>query len=157
MAGFMDLSVASLTKKLRLASPADYGPVLSKAFKKVVSFKTSDPKFRFDRAVADGAAGSHWDIVAYLAKNGELTINGHDLAFWTGIRQNLLSGGGFDLCAGPVPAKVIVDELSFISGTRYSIISGDPKTMVSGPFTGDTISELINTLDQKANITIAEK
>jgi len=153
----MDLSEASLVKKLQGDSVKNIGTVLSKAFKKVVAFEPNDPDFKFEFSISKDSKGSHWDILEYLAKNGNLKINGHDLDFWNGVRQNLLSGGGFKLCAGPVPASLVVDELSFISGTRYSIVSGDPQTKVTGPFTGNSISDIINGIDEQGKVTIVQK
>lgn len=157
LSGFMDLSEASLVKKLQGDSVKNFGTVLSKAFKKVVAFEPNEPDFKFEFSISKDSKGSHWDILEYLAKNGNLKINGHDLDFWNGVRQNLLSGGGFKLCAGPVPASLVVEELSFISGTRYSIVSGDPQTKVTGPFTGNSISDIINGIDEQGKVTIVQK
>lgn len=157
ISGFMDLSEASLVKKLEKESVDKFGSVLSKAFKKVVTFKAGDPNFKFDFPLTHASKGSHWDVLEYLAKNGDLLINGHDIDFWKGVRQNLQSGGGFKLCAGPVSASLVVDELSFISGVRYSIVAGDPQTKVTGPFTGNTVSDIVNSISEQGKVTIAQK
>ncbi|MCZ2391267.1 MAG: hypothetical protein LC113_09355 [Acidobacteria bacterium] len=153
----MELSEPVLEKTLRGESAANFGKVLSKAFKKIVTFKPFDPDLKFEYSGENAGRSTHWDILEYLAKNGDLKINGHDLAFWMGVRQNLLSGGGFKLCAGPVAARLIVDELSFLTGTRYSIISGDQNKKVTGPFEGSTISEITEKISRQANVVIAER
>jgi len=155
--GVMELSEPTLEKMLLGESAANFGKVLSKAFKKIVTFKPFDPNLKFEFNAENTARSTHWDLLDYLAKNGDLKINGHDLDFWKGVRQNLMSGGGFKMCAGPVAARLIVDELSFLTGTRYSIISGDQNTKVTGPFEGSTISEITEKIGRQANVVIAEK
>ncbi len=157
LAGAMDLSVESLTKKLQANPAEDLGSVLSKAFKRVVEFVPTSRNFKFDLKPADRERASHWDILQYLAENGDLKINGRDINFWLGVRRNMANGGEINLCTGPVAVRLIVDELSFLSGKHYSIVSGDTETKINGPFKGTMGEMLANISSQSATRIAAEE
>lgn len=155
--GFVaELSEKILSENLRNESVKNFGKILSKAFGKVVTFEPTDTKFQFTYSGSDSLTASHWDILEYLAKNGNLKINGHNLDFWKGYRQTLLKGGEISFCTGNAPAELVLAEISFITGKKYSITSGNPKAKISGAIKGESLNEIILNLSRMAQITIVE-
>lgn len=152
----LELSENVLATKLQNESAKSIGSVLSKAFGKFVTFEPTNSEFRFEYSKSNSLTASHWDILEYLAKNGSLKINGHDLEFWKGLRQTLLKGGEFTFCTGSAPVQMILAEISFITGRRYSIASGDPKAKISGAIKGSSLSEILEALSKSSQTTVVE-
>ncbi len=154
--GILDFSESSIASKLQNESIENIGKVLSKNFGKFVTFKPTNSEFKFEYSNSNSLTASHWDILEYLVKNGNLKINGHDLEFWKGYRQTLLKGGEFKLCVGSAPAQMVLNEISFITGRKYSISSGNPQTKIQGEIKGNSLGEILNNLSKQGQITIVE-
>jgi hypothetical protein len=152
----IELSENVLATKLQNESAKNIGSVLSKAFGKFVTFEPTNPGFRFEYSKSNSLTASHWDILEYLARNGSLKINGHDLEFWRGLRQTLLKGGEFTFCTGSALAQMILAEISFITGRKFRITSGDPKAKVSVAVRGFSLSEILEALSKSSQTTIVE-
>lgn len=146
-----------LDAKLRNESTKNLGEVLSKTLGKTITFSPADSKFRYEYSSSNSVTGSHWEILEYLANNGTLKINNHDIEFWKGLRHTLLKGGEFTFCTGNAPVEMLVGEISFITGRQYSIISNGTKTNISGAVSGKSLDELLGSLGKMSRTTIVEK
>jgi hypothetical protein len=142
--------------KLQKESVGNIGVYLSKTFGKIITFEPLNSKFKFEYLTSNVSTASHWEILEYLSKNGNLRINGHNLEFWQGLRQTLLKGGEFSFCTGSATSEMILGEISFITGKKYSIVSGNPNEKIQGEIKGNSLSEILENLSKSGKITIIE-
>ncbi|HWP52439.1 MAG TPA: hypothetical protein VNK07_00095, partial [Candidatus Binatia bacterium] len=152
----IELSVNTLISKLQNQSAQNIQNILSKAFGKYVEFRPTKSDFTFEFSKSANPADSHWEILEYLAEHGSLKINGYDYDFWKAMRQTLLKGGEFNICTGNAPAKMILAEISFITGKRFSFTAGDPNTKVSVILKGFSLSDILQNLSNASKTTIVE-
>lgn len=151
-----DFSESSVASRLQNEPIENIGGFLSKTFGKIVTFEPTNSKFKFEYSSSDLSTSTHWGILEYLAKNGILKINGHNLEFWQGLRRTLLKGGEFTFCTGSATSEMILGEISFITGKKYSIVSGNPKGKIQGEIKGNSLNEILDNLSKAGQITITE-
>lgn len=125
---------------------------LSKVYGRIINFSPSDGSSQIPRPHSISASPVDWSLLEFLDKNGSLTINGHTLAFWQGMRQTLLNGGEFQICSSR--ADVVLNEISFISGKSFSIVAGDAKAKLDAPVQGNGLPEMLLNLSRAANVRI---
>lgn len=147
----------ALDARLRNESAINFGELLSRALGKTITFEPKDSKFRYEYSISNSVTKSHWEILEYLASNGTLKINNHDIEFWKGLRRTLLEGGEFKFCTGNAPVEMLVGEISFITGRQYSIVSSGARTNISGAVSGKSLNELLTSLGKMSQTTIVEK
>ena len=145
-----------MKNKLSGESIKNFGKALSKAYGKSITFEPTNPKFKFEYVESNSLTASQWDVFEYLANNGDLKINNHDIEFWKGLRKTLLKGGEFSFCTSEAPAEMILAEISFIAGKKYSITSGDAKAKVSGAIKGNSLTEILENLSKASQTNITE-
>lgn len=150
------LDLNSLVMTLKNAAPGEIGSVLSRSLGKIVTFETSVKNFAFDYPPSKVGASSHWDILEALAGKGNLSVSGHDIAFWKAQRDNLLRGGATTISTGGGTVQTVLNEISFVSGKRFSITSGNAAAAVTEPVKGNGLNELIQSLSKTGKVTIAE-
>ncbi len=146
-----------IAQKLRETSVNSFAKVLSESFGKSISFEPTTDEFRFNYVSSKLVETSHWDILEYLDRNGELKINGHSVDFWKNRRNTLINGGEFAFCTSSISVNMLLREITFITGKRFSIISGDGNQKITGTIRGNILSEVIENLSKAGGVTIIEK
>lgn len=151
------LQSSVIVSKLQKARTTDFGNVLSSLFRKTIVFKPNSKDFRFAFPESELNNTSHWDVLEYLSRNAELTVNGQSIEFWKNIREGFLSGGEIKLCAGSATPQEFLNEISFITGKNFSIVSGNGKAKVIGSLSASSLEELLQNLSNVGKITIKEQ
>lgn len=151
------LTESGISRAVKSAKPSIISEYLSKSLGKTIVFEPASSKFVLNEKTASAQSKSHWDLLTYLNTQGKVTVNGHDLNFWSGMRNTLTAGGPFKVCAGNATAQAILNEVNFISGRNYRIIGGDPSVRMEGTIEGNNISELLNNLSMTRSVMITDK
>lgn len=156
-----ELLLGGLTRRgvrqLRNATnPETISKSLSKAIGKEIVFKPASSGFKFNFSMPKKGPFSHWDVLEYLPSAGTLKINGGEIKFWQGLRNTLLKGGEFNICAGNAPAQTILNEIKFLSGKSFKIVAGDSQARFDSPIKGNSLAELIENLSKSRGVTIVE-
>lgn len=97
-----------------------------------------------------------WDLLEELSQNGKLTINGQNLDFWKDMNKTLLNGGEFRICSGGASVQRILGVISFVSGKKYTITSGNAEAVIKGRIEGNSLPEVLKSLQEKGEVTVAE-
>lgn len=143
----------NLSSNLQKTDNKEIGVVLTKALGKTVSFVPYKADFRFD---AQSQPADHWDVLQYLAQNGELKINNGDFATWKKIRE-IVNAGKVNFCTSNITVGALVNELSFFGGRKYQIVSGSPNEKLSADIKGLNIEGIINALEKHHQLLIEQK
>jgi hypothetical protein len=139
-----------------LATGKNIGDVLSTAYGKNITFEPTSNNFKFAYNSRDFKSKNHWSIFEYLSANGKLTINGHDVDFWKGVEETLIKGGEFSFCTSNASVRMLLNEITFLTGKRY-IISSPATNKISGAVRGNTLEELLLNLSNASGAKIEEK
>ncbi len=121
---------------------------------RLVTFIPSKKDSRLALPKAEAGQISQWDIFEYLAKHGQLKIQGHDLNYWKTIRSSLLKDDEFTICAGR--ADSALDQISFLSGKKFTILSGNASAKLDTPIKGNGVVGLIESLRKLSGVEISE-
>ncbi len=151
---------SSYMPALQTRKASEYGNVLSSAFHKTIVFQPANPDFQISADKFNFTKANDWDVFGYLAANGKLTINGHDVKFWNEIRKsfsdNAVKGNEIKFCLGMATPQEYLNELSFITGKRFSVISGNATEKLINPISGSNLTELLQNLGKAGQITIKQ-
>jgi hypothetical protein len=116
-----------------------------------------DPDHELSGTLGVSSFKSYWDVMEFLASKGELTISGLPFDAWKTKRNVLLKGGSYRICGNEVPAQWIVDEINFLTEKNYAIVSGNPRASGKTPVHGNTLMELLSSLEASRNIRIVDR
>lgn len=141
-----------LLSKLQTTEISEIGDVLGKAFGKTVTFTPfKKDKFSFDYNADDSV--NYWDILEYLAQNGELKINRGDYQMWKKIRQ-IATSQKVSFCTGNASLGSLVGELSFFAGKKYKIVGGNPASKINIDIKGLNLDGIVEALQRHYQIII---
>ncbi|KAK0039238.1 hypothetical protein Bpfe_031327 [Biomphalaria pfeifferi] len=143
----------NLSSILQKAGNKEIGVILTKALGKTVSFVPYKSDFGFD---AQSPPADHWDVLQYLAQNGELKINNGDFGTWKKIRE-IVNAGKVNFCTSSITVGALVNELSFFGGRKYQVVSGNPNERLSADIKGLNIEGIINALEKHHQLLIEQK
>ncbi len=142
----------SLTEALAGSNEKNISREFSKSLGKRVVFTKGSDSQRL--TVARPAFESYWQVAEFLAANGKLTINGLPFEIWKGHRDTLLKGGEYSICASDVPAKIILNEINFLTERSFEIVKGDPRSTAKAVISGTNLKDVLRSLSDSRNITI---
>lgn len=151
----VDLPDAIPESDLQNTKVDEFSRVLSSAFGKTIRF-TPAKDYKSPNFGSKQITSNNWEILENLSKNGKLTVNGHKIEFWKGIRKTLLEGGEFKICVGDASVLRVINEISFISGKRFTVLSGDVDKKLTGQIAGNNLYEVVESLRKVSGVTIAE-
>lgn len=142
----------TLMSRLLSAKNKDIDAVLTKALGKQINFIPNKENFQIAYV---GQPKNHWDILEFLAENGELKINGMNISTLKKIR-GIFSADKVNLCTKNATVEALVNEIDFFTGNRYRVVSGNEKAKVTAELKGMNIEQMINAVQKSNQVQIKE-
>lgn len=143
---------AILMSRLLSAGNKDIDGILTKALGKQINFTPHKDNFQIAYV---GQPKNHWDILEFLADNGELKINGMNVGTVKKIRD-IFSAAKVNLCTKNATVEALVNEIDFFTGNRYRVVSGNEKAKVVAELKGMSIEQIINAVQKSNQVEIKE-
>lgn len=93
-----------------------------------------------------------WRLLEFLNNLGSLKVNGISFDRYRQLQRQIKSGQRLSVKFNAMPAEVVAERLSFMSGSPIKVTSGDPTKPISVTTTEMTLSQILRTIKTETGV-----
>jgi hypothetical protein len=121
---------------------------------KDVSFSSFGPDESFNLDIKRALL---WDVLDNLSTSGSIRIAGEDFEQLKDLRRALLSGEKISFCVQNTPVKILVNDLSNLSGLPIRITAGRARTIVNLKLQNVSLKDILLKVAEQTGTQITDE